>query len=76
MTDVATLYVRNVPPEVVARIRRRAEARGLTVAQYLEKLEALHASMLALAALFEDAEGDVDVAGNLLGMHDLGRVVD
>lgn len=69
MTDMATLYVRNIAPETVARIRRRAEARGLTVAQYLERLEALHADLLAFAL-------SSDAVSSLIEAHNLGRVVD
>lgn len=72
MTDVATLYVRNISPEVAARIKRRAEARGLTVGAYLERLEALHADMLAAS----NDEVTATDGWALLDIHGLGRVVD
>lgn len=60
MTDVATLYVRNIDPEVAARIKRRAEARGITVGAYLEKLEALHDDALRQSELTPFTDYDHD----------------
>jgi plasmid stability protein len=82
--DVAILYVRNLAPEVIARIRRRAAARGLKVEDYIERLLQLHEDMLALASLpLPPNEGLAAVDRRLiqqtattLDAHGLGRVLD
>ena len=48
MTETRTVQIRNVPADVHERFTRGAQARGMTMAQYLENLIALHErSMMA-----------------------------
>lgn len=38
---MATLYIRNFDDNAAARIKRAAQVRGLTLAEYIERLEGL-----------------------------------
>ena len=42
---MSTLYLRNVPEDVAQRVKRAAGARGMTLAEYLGQLSALHEHM-------------------------------
>jgi len=43
---MTTLNVRNIDPEVKARLKRLKDARGLTYAECIERLVALHEAAL------------------------------
>lgn len=71
---MSTLYIRNLSPEAAARIKRAAQVRGLTIAQYLERLSELHRDLLYGADIEDRGPHDWPTPKALLANFGLGRV--
>lgn len=57
------LNVRGIDREVMERIHKAARVRGITIAQYLTRLEALHDHAKARAVTDTDLAGELRVLG-------------
>ncbi len=62
---MSTLYIRNLPDDVVQRIHRASSARQMTLAKYIAALVKLHDAMRAHA---DSGQADIEAELTVLGL--------